>query len=184
MIIPTKKLICGFEMPNFGLGTWRMGGDFIYDPNNDDKRDIKAIKTAIEMGITHIDTAEKYAEGHVERFVGEVASFFDRSKLFLVSKVSPENLRYDDVITSCQTSLNRLKTPYLNLYLIHGPNPQIPIKETMRAMDVLKEEGFIKNIGVSNFTIERLEEAQSYSQNKIVANQVHYNLIFRFSNSY
>ena len=156
-----------------------MGGDYHYDPNNDDEADITAIRAAIEMGITHIDTAERYAERHAEELVGQAIKGYDRTKLFIVSKVSPEHLRYEDVIASAKESLERLQTEYLDLYLVHIPNPEIPIEETMRAMDVLLAKGLVKNIGVSNFTIERPEEAQSHTKNRIVANQLHLNLIFR-----
>ena len=166
-------------MPIFGLGTWMMGGDKNRDPNNDDNADIKAIQKAIEAGITHIDTAENYAEGHAEELVGQAIKSYDRSDLFLVSKVGKANLGYDNLIRACRDSLKRLQTDYLDLYLIHAPNPEIPIGETMRAMDTLMEEGLIRNIGVSNFTIERTEEAQAHTENKIVANQLHLNLIFR-----
>lgn len=179
MFIPTKKLKCGFEMPVFGLGTWIMGGDKTRDPNNDDEADIKAIQNAIEAGITHIDTAENYAEGYAEKLVGQAIKDCDRPDLFIVSKVKGANLGYDDLIRACRNSLRRLQTDYLDLYLIHAPNPKIPIKETMRAIDTLMEEGLIKNVGVSNFTVERTEEAQAHTKNKIVANQLHLNLIFR-----
>lgn len=179
MKMPTKRLRSGFEMPVFGMGTWRMGGGYHYDPSNDDDADITAIRTAIEMGITHIDTAETYAEGHAERLVGQAIKGYDRAKLFIVSKVSPENLRYDDLIASARGSLERLETDYLDLYLIHHPNPNIPIAKTMGAMDALVDEGLVKNIGVSNFTVERLEEAQARTKNRIVANQLHFNLMYR-----
>lgn len=179
MNIPTKKLKCGFEIQVFGVGTWRMGGDQNYDPNNNDEADIKGIKAAIDAGITHIDTAEVYAQGHAETLVAQAIKDYDRSQLFIVSKVEQRNLKHDDVLQSCENSLKRLKTDYLDLYLIHVPNPDIPIKETMKAMDELKEDGLIKNIGISNFTVERSKEAQACTNNKIVANQLHLNLIYR-----
>lgn len=156
-----------------------MGGDYHYDPSNDDEADIRAIRAAIEIGITHIDTAETYAEGHAERLVGQAIKGYDREKLFIVSKVSPEHLRYEDLIASAKGSLERLETDYLDLCLIHHPNPNIRIVETMRAMDALVDEGLVKNIGVSNLTVERLEEAQARTKNRIVANQLHFNLICR-----
>ena len=179
MEIPTKKLKDGFEMPVFGLGTWQMGGREDHDLSNDDDRDIKAIQNAISQGIIHVDTAEKYADTYTEILVGKAIKDIDRTKLFLVSKVRKENLKYEDVINACKKSLDRLGTTYLDLYLIHFVNPEVPLEETMKALDFLKEKGFIKNIGVCNFTPERLTEAQSYTKNKIVCNQVHYNLIFR-----
>ena len=179
MHIPTKRLANGFSIPVFGIGTWMMGGDFLHNPENNDAADIAAIKTAIEMGVMHIDTAEKYAQGHAERLVAEAIRDFDRSKLFIVSKIASENLKHPDVIQSAKASLARLQTTYLDLYLIHSPNPDVPIEETMQAMDILHADGVIRNIGVSNFTIERLEKAQACTKNKIVTNQLHFNLIFR-----
>jgi diketogulonate reductase-like aldo/keto reductase len=179
MIIPTKKLKSGFEMPVYGLGTWQMGGRETRDPNNDDDADIQAIKRAINLGITHIDTAESYADGYTEVLVGKAIKDYQREKLFLVSKVKVIHLKYDDLIASCKASLRRLNTSYLDIYLIHFPNPDIPIEETMRAMNTLFEQGLIKNIGVSNFNINEIEKAQSYTKNKIVASQLHLNLKYR-----
>src|SRR5690606_17568387 len=108
MNIPAKKLSDGFEMPVFGLGTWRMGGAVTRDPQNDDQADITAIKNAIEAGITHIDTAEKYAEGHAEELVGQAIKDYDRSNLFLVTKIPETKLSYKDIFTSIIASLERL----------------------------------------------------------------------------
>lgn len=177
--IPIKTLKSGFSMPVFGLGTWQMGGKLERDFENNDKADIKAIKNAIDSGIKHIDTAEMYANGYSETLVGNAISDYKREDLFLVSKVSPTNLDYKNVISSAKDSLKRLNTSYLDLYLIHGPNPEIPIKKTTEALDFLKSEGLIRNIGVSNFSKERLFEAQNCTKNKIVVNQLHYNLKFR-----
>src|SRR4030042_6492221 len=171
MHIEKKKLKSGFELPVFGFGTWAVGGRETRDPRNDDKADVHAIKTAIELGITHIDTAEMYAAGHAEELVGEAIKSFDRSKLMIVSKVLPEHLRYDDLINSAMKSLKRLKTDYIDIYLIHSPNPSIDIRETMDAMDHLVEKGYTRNIGVSNFNVEEFIEAQENTANKIVCNQ-------------
>jgi diketogulonate reductase-like aldo/keto reductase len=179
MKIPTKKLRNGFEMPIFGLGTWQMGGKVTRDPSNDDEADITAIKNAIEAGIAHIDTAEKYAEGHAESLVGRAIEGYDRKKLFLVSKVAENHLSYTDVAHSLNASLERMRTPYLDLYMIHGPNSEIPLEETMRALDEAVDKGFVKYIAVSNFTVEKLKEAQSLAKHTIVAGQYHLNLKFR-----
>ncbi|MBI3335166.1 MAG: aldo/keto reductase [Candidatus Portnoybacteria bacterium] len=166
-------------MPVLGLGTWQMGGRYERDPNNNDGADIKAIKTAIELGITHIDTAEVYADGWAEKLAAEAIKGYDRKNLFLVSKVSGDHLQYDEVMKACGESLKRLQTSYLDLYLIHWFNSRVPLQETMRALDELIEQGMVKRIGVSNFTPEHLAQAQRYTKNKIVCDQVHYNLIFR-----
>ena len=179
MEIPVKKLKSGFKMPVFGIGTWMMGGDSNHNSNNNDEADIKAIKAAIDSGITHIDTAEVYADGHAEKLVAQAIKNYDRKKLFIVSKVKRDNLKHDDVLTSCEDSLKRLETDYLDLYLLHAPNPNVHINKTMKAMDKLKKDGRIKKIGISNFNVKRSKEAQNATQNKIVANQLHLNLIFR-----
>lgn len=179
MKISTKKLKTGFEMPVFGIGTWQMGGRTERNPLNNDDQDIQAIRTAIDMGITHIDTAEIYAAGHSEELVAQAIKGYMRSKLFIVSKVYAGHLKYDQVLKAVDGSLRRLKTDYLDLYLIHAPSSVVPIRETMRAMDALVDRGLIKNIGISNFKKERHKEAQACTKNKIVATQVHYNLIFR-----
>ena len=156
-----------------------IGGQFDRDPDNDGLSDANSIRRAIDAGLTHIDTAEIYANGYAEEIVARAISGYDRSKLFLVSKVSSAHLRRRDLIDAAKRSLSRLRTDYLDLYLIHAPNPEIPMQETMEAMASLKEEGFILNIGVSNFTAARTKKAQSFIQARIVATQVHYNLIFR-----
>src|SRR5947208_15653907 len=108
MIIPLKKLKNNFEMPVYGLGTWQMGGRKTYHPHKNDEVDIKAIKTAIDLGVTHIDTAESYANGYAEILIGKAIKNYDRSKLFIVSKASVDHLRYDDLIKAAKESIKRL----------------------------------------------------------------------------
>jgi len=179
MIIPTKKLKFGFEMPIFGLGTWQMGGREERNPENDDKSDIEAIQRAIEAGITHIDTAEMYAAGHTEELVGEAIKDTDRNSLFLTSKVLDGNQTYDGVMHAVEGSLRRLQTEYLDLYLIHAPDESVHISETMRAMDAVVDQKLVKYIGVSNFSVKQFKQAQEFAQHKIVTNQLHYNLEVR-----
>ncbi|MCF6155373.1 MAG: aldo/keto reductase [Candidatus Brocadia sp.] len=173
-----KKLTDTITIPVIGLGTWTIGGGDVADTMYDSE-DISAMKTAIKLGITHIDTAEAYAQGHSEELVGRAISAFDRKNLFITSKVSPDHLSYEDLLASAKGSLQRLNTDYIDLYLIHAPNPDIPIQETMKAMDFLGEQKLVKCIGVSNFTAEQIKEAQKHTKNKIVANQIEYNLLVR-----
>lgn len=165
-------------MPVFGIGTWYMGGTMVADTSKDDE-EVQAIKAALDLGVTHIDTAELYGNGHAEELVAQVVKNKDRSKLFIVSKVWQANLAYEDVLTACRASLDRLQTDYLDLYLIHAPNPAIPPEETMRALDQLKAQGSIKEIGVSNFSVKQLKLAQKLTKNKIVTNQIHYSLAYQ-----
>jgi diketogulonate reductase-like aldo/keto reductase len=179
MEIPVKKLQNGFEIPVFGFGGWKLGGSRERDPGNDDQADIAAVQYAIESGITHFDTAEKYAQGWSEELIGQGIKGYDRTKLFLTSKVDKIHLRQKDLLESLKRTLERLQTHYLDLYLIHAPNPEVPIEETMGAMNEAVRQGLVKHIGVSNFTAEQLKQAQAVTSNKIVCNQVYYNLTFR-----
>jgi diketogulonate reductase-like aldo/keto reductase len=179
MEIPVKKLKSGFELPVFGFGAYRVGGISAHNLGNDDKKDISVIKEALNLGITHIDTAEMYAQGYSEILIGRAIKEYDRSKLIIATKVSPMNLHYNEVISAARGSLERLNTDYLDLYMIHYPNFKIPIAETMEAMDYLVEEGIVKYIGVSNFNLRQFKEAQKYTKNKIICNQIPYSLINR-----
>jgi len=156
-----------------------MGGDMVHNPQNDDEADINAIRLGIDKGVFHIDTAQNYAEGHTEKLVGKSIKGYDRSKLFIVTKLHKGNLAYDDVLSTLEESLKRLETEYVDLLLIHAPNLEIPLKDTISAMDKLVKDDLVKYIGVSNFALPRLKEAQALSENPIVTNQVHYNLIYR-----
>lgn len=178
-MIESKKLNNGFKLPVFGFGTWCMGGREKRDSSNDDRADINAIRTAIEMGITHIDTAAWYAEGHCEELVGTAISNYERSNLIITTKVPPMELHYDDIIKSAKNSLLRLKTDYIDVYVIHNPNPYIDIKESMEAFDYLIDKKLIKYIGLSNFNVMEFAQAQKSTKNLIVCNHLHYNLQHR-----
>ncbi len=101
-------------------------------------------------------------------------SSISRKELFITSKVWKDNLHYKEVIQSCNTTLEDLKLNYLDLYLIHWPNSAVPMKETFEALAQLKEEGKVKDIGVSNFTISHLKEARKVSPEPISVNQIEY----------
>ena len=179
MSIPVKKLLSGFEIPVLGLGTARLIGIEDNEAMSDDKADIMAIRMGIDMGINHIDTAELYGQGHAEELVGKAVKNIDRSNLFITSKVHTPHQSYKGVIAAARASLQRMGIDYFDLYLIHQPDPIVPIWETMRAMDDLVDNGVTRFIGVSNFSLKRLIEAQSYAKHKIVLDQVHYNLVIR-----
>lgn len=179
MIQIPSKTFQGVSLPVYGLGTWGMGGKHETDDSQDQVY-IKAIQDAVENGITHIDTAEVYGDGHTEELVGEAIKDFDRSKLFITTKVAEWNQSYSDVKESCEKSLKRLGQDYIDLYLLHRyPVSGIPISETMRALDELVEEGKVRQIGVSNFTVKMLEEVKKHAKHPIVCNQVHYSLACR-----
>lgn len=132
-------------MPKLGQGTWYMGED----PKLLEK-EIEALQEGIRLGMTLLDTAEMYGEGLSEKLVGEAIKIFPREDLFLVSKVYPHNAGRKNIFTSLKRSLERLGTPYLDLYLLHWRG-SVPLSETIACMEEMKKEGLIKNWGVSNF---------------------------------
>lgn len=141
---------------------------------------IAGIRLGIESGLTLVDTAEVYADGLSEELIGEAIQSC-RSEVFVASKFSPENSSYSRVIAAAERSLKRLKTEYLDLYQIHWPNPEVPISETMRALDKLVGDGKVLNIGVSNFSGREFREASQVARTKIFSNQVEYSLFDRFA---
>ena len=160
----------GVEVPIIGQGTWMIDGD----PETE-SRAIQTLRLGLDLGMSHIDTAEMYGEGHVEELVGETISG-RRDEIFLVSKVLPSNASYEGTLKACERSLKRLKTDWLDLYLLHWRG-SYPLSETMRAMEKLVAEGLVKYIGVSNFDVEDLMEAEEVLQTEQIAcNQVLYNL--------
>lgn len=165
----------GKMIPAIGLGTWGIGGFETPDYSRDDEY-FELLKKAIEMGYTHIDTAEYYGAGHTEELVGRAIKFFRREDLFIVSKVWPNHLRRDDLLRSLEATLRRLDTDYVDLYLIHWPNPEVPLEETLDAMAEGVRMGLIKHVGVSNFDRDLLEEAVHKSREPIVCDQVLYNI--------
>lgn len=167
------------KLPAIGMGTWGIGGYYSADTIGDNQA-IRALRRGIELGMYLIDTAEMYSAGHAEEVVGEAIKPFPREQVFIVSKVLPENLHYGDVINAAEKSLRRLRTDWIDLYLIHFPNPRIPLTETMEAMERLVERNLVRFIGVSNFDVSEMEEARScLSRHSIVTNQVDYSLFVR-----
>jgi len=165
-------------IPIVGLGTWGIGGEMSPDPSRDDAS-IQALKLGLDLEMKFIDTAEMYAAGHSEEVVARALEG-RRDGAFVASKVSPRHFAYDDVLAAAKRSLKRLGLKQMDLYQLHWPSSKIPISETMRAMEKLVSDGLTRYIGVSNFSVEQMKEAQqSLSHEKIVSNQVEFSLIDR-----
>ena len=139
-MIENKELKCGFKMPVFGMGTWMMGGNSERDAGNNGDADAAALIAGLERGLSHIDTAEMYAGGFAEEIVGRAIAGRKRAKLFITTKVWNTNLSFDGVLRAAEGSLKRLGTDCIDLYLVHKPNDDIPLKETIRALDRLQDE--------------------------------------------
>jgi diketogulonate reductase-like aldo/keto reductase len=139
------KLPDGRTVPRLGQGTWRMG-----EVESRREEEIESLRLGIRLGMTLIDTAEMYGSGGAEKLVGEAIKGVSREELFLVSKVYPHNAGEKDIFKSCKDSIGRMGVEQLDLYLLHWRG-SVPLHEIVKGMEKLKEDGFIKGWGVSNF---------------------------------
>ncbi len=163
--------MAGRDVPVIGLGTWNMDRD----PGPDA---IRSIHRAIELGMTHVDTAEMYGSGKVEELLGK-AFVGKREQVFLVSKVLPPNATRAGVLRACERSLMRMRTDWIDLYLLHWRG-DVPLAETFRGFEELKAAGKIRAWGVSNFDKADLNEAAALvGDGAIACNQVLYHLLER-----
>jgi diketogulonate reductase-like aldo/keto reductase len=171
------ETIHNLTLPKIGFGTWKIGGKSSADPKTDPVS-MAALRSALETGYTHFDTAEMYANGHSEELLGQAIreSNTPRESLFITSKVMPSHLQYDQVLHSCENSLRRLKMETIDLYLIHWPDAGMKLKETFRALNKLVKDGKVKYLGVSNFNLKLLREAQELSETPLITNQVPFSL--------
>ena len=144
------------EVAVVGQGTWN-----VPESGAGRERAMAALRRGVELGMTHIDTAEMYGSGAVEELLGEAIAALPRERLFLTSKVLPANASFSGTLAACDASLRRLRVDYLDCYLLHWPGGQ-PLEETMRALETLVERGKARFIGVSNFDLPELREARSY----------------------
>jgi diketogulonate reductase-like aldo/keto reductase len=153
----------GVKVTVIGQGTWQIK-----------TKALDALRAGIELGMTHVDTAEMYTGS--EEVIAEAIRGL-RNRIFLVSKVLPSNASYKNTLRACDSSLKRLRTDYLDAYLLHWWSGSVPIAETMRAMEELVAVGKIRYIGVSNLDVDLLRQAQkALSREKIACNQVLYHL--------
>ena len=151
----------GEMVPEIGLGTWKYSGG------------VEPLRKGIDLGANLIDTAEMYK---TETAVGEAIKGL-RDNVFLATKVLGSNLRHDALLRAAEKSLGLLNDDVIDLYQIHWSNPSVPISETMGAMEELVDRGIVRYIGVSNFSVAEMQEAQHAMTNyPLVSNQVLYNL--------
>ena len=171
MDVKTITLASGATVPALGQGTWYLGDDPAARA-----REISALRTGVGAGMRLIDTAEMYGGGRSEKLVGEAIANTPREELFLVSKVLPENAGEKHIFQCCDATMKRMGVDYLDLYLLHWRG-SVPLAETVRCLEQLKEMGKIKNWGVSNFDIDDMEELWRISQGRnCQVNQVLYHM--------
>ncbi len=178
------------DVSSLGIGTWAIGGAGFGEVNEKDS--IAAIQAAFDGGVNLIDTAPDYGRGHSEIVVGKALKGYDRSKIFVSTKVCASALTlkavrtearyardgsYADVLYECEQSLRRLDTDYIDFYFVHWPDKETPFSETMEALNKLKEQGKIRFICLSNFNREQIEECQQYAQ--IDGTQPPYSMVVR-----
>jgi diketogulonate reductase-like aldo/keto reductase len=158
----------GEQVPCLGIGTWRMG-----ENARSRKGEIEAVRTAIDLGLTLIDTAEMYAEGGAEGVVGEAVEG-RRKDVFIVSKVHPRNAGRAATIAACERSLGHLRSEVIDLYLLHWRSA-VPLGETVEAFKQLQKAGKIRHWGVSNFDVGDMAELKQLDPS-CASNQVMYHL--------
>ena len=163
------------KIPVIGMGTWEIG-----DARNEGSAlEIQAIRRGIELGMTMIDTAEMYGNGNAEKLVGQAIKGM-RDEVFIATKVSPQHFGYEDVLSACESSIRRLGVEHIDLYQLHWPSHEVPIEETMKAMEELVSRGKIRYIGISNFSVtQTLKAREALPRSEIVSNQVRYSLTHR-----
>lgn len=178
-----------------GIGCWAFGGDEGDYWGAQDQTDVNAlVRRAVELGINYFDTAEIYNNGRSETSLGLALQGLPRDQVIIGSKVTPAHCYHDTLIESCEASLRRLGTDYIDLYMIHWPlhphsvrhvtndetviNNPPTVEEAASALIKLQQQGKIRHIGVSNFAKNRLEEILSLGV-KVAANQLHYSLFAR-----
>jgi diketogulonate reductase-like aldo/keto reductase len=153
----------GANIPAIGLGTWELRG----------RACARIVEQALRLGYRHIDTAQVYEN---EREVGDGAraSGLKRAEMFVTTKVWTNHFAPNDLVRSTKESLARLRMTEVDLLLLHWPNPQIPLEETLGGLVRARELGLTRHIGVSNFTVGLIEEAVAKSAAPLVCNQVEY----------
>lgn len=162
------------SVSQIGLGTWGMSGAFWGAA--DDAESIRVIHRALDLGVTLIDTAEAYGQGHAEEVVGKALAG-RRQQAVIATKVMASHLDPEELERALEGSLKRLQTDYVEVYFIHWPNPDFPIGPTMEALERLRAQGRIQAVGASNFGPEELDQAREYGTIDVL--QPPYNMLWR-----
>ena len=163
------------EVSVVAMGCWPIVGDSTWGPQ-DEADSIETIKHAVDSGINFFDTAEMYGNGYSEELLGRALADC-RDEVVIGSKAIPDHLEPRKLRKACEGSLRRLNTDYIDLYQLHWPNADVPIEDSLRTLEELKEEGKIRVTGVSNFGQRDLSEL--LRKGRVEVNQLPYNMLFR-----
>lgn len=164
------------EISRIIFGCWAIVGGFNWGPQ-DERDSLEALRAAYDSGVNCFDTAEAYGGGHSENLLAKALKG-ERNRIVIASKVGPQDFAREDVIKACERGLKNLQTDYIDLYQLHWPNPDIPLEDTLGALQKLKDDGKIRAYGVSNFGNKSLTACRR-SGFSISSNQMAYNLLFR-----
>ena len=165
------------RIPKIGMGTMGFGGNFHRD-SADDAESIELLQAGIDLGMTLIDTAEAYGDGHTEELVGQAVAG-RREEVLISSKFSPENSTYDRVIRAAEASLRRLGVERIDIYQPHWPNPRVPLAETIGAVAILIDQGKVRSLGLSNFDHRATSRVREFASIPVQSIQYEYNVADR-----
>lgn len=169
----------GARVSAIGLGCWQFGSkDWGYGKEYGETTAVDLVHTALDLGVTLIDTAEAYARGASEAIVGR-ALLGRRAEAFVATKFTPAAPSASRVVDHGRQSALRLGVDTIDLYQIHWPNPVYPLRPQLEGMRTLLDEGVVANVGVSNFGAERWAKADAYLGRPVLSNQVHFSLLYR-----
>lgn len=166
-------------IPTYGLGTWQMGGAMEHNPDNDDQANIDAIRMHIDKGVKQIFTAQNYADTYTEQLVGKALQGLDRDSYMINTAIRKEKSAYDDMLSSVEDSLERLGVDQLDVVVHHAPIPEVPISESIRALNAIVDNGLARGLAVSNYNSKSMTQALDSTKHPILFNQVYYNLFVR-----
>ncbi len=172
------QTVSGKSLHPIGIGTWGFGGAWEADYDNDDEA-IAAIRYSIKQGQNHIDSGQIYGAGHTDEVIGKAIAGVKREDLFITDKVWETHVGKGKVRIAVKEILKKLGTDYLDILYIHKPWDNFPWIEAVPQINDLIDKGVVRYFGVSNFKVEHMEEALKVSKHPIVANQLHYNILYK-----
>jgi diketogulonate reductase-like aldo/keto reductase len=170
----------GLQIPKIGFGTWSIGGGSFANRSKD-AAGLAALRSALDLGYIHFDTAEMYANGHTEELLGQAIreSGVPRESLIITTKVSPQHLSYSGVLKACERSVRHLAMDYIDLYLIHWPIAGMKLPDAFRALNELVGNGKVRHLGVSNFGVRLLQQSEKLAETPLLTDQVPYSIADR-----